>query len=188
MTDLLVVETGERVVLITEKDDRGVLIVPRGAEPSLVVDERRETVLVPPTVPPTLVTIGDRGPPGPPGLPGAALIPTESAFAGEDLGGHRAVYVDTDGLLYYASSADDDTAWVLGITTGAVVTGAPATVRSFGSLSEPSWSWVPGLPIYLSTNGLLTQVAPTSGILVELGVATAADKVVVRIQEPVFLN
>jgi len=41
------------------------------------------------------------------------------------------------------------------------------------------------LPVFLSTNGLLTQVAPITGFLLILGVPTAPTKLLISIKQPI---
>jgi len=106
--------------------------------------------------------------------------------AGEALGGHRVVRQGTDGAAYYASNTSDSHKHaVLGVTIGAVNSGDTATIQSYGELTEPSWTWSPGLPIFLSTNGLLTQTAPTSGFVLILGTAQTATKMFIQIKTPI---
>lgn len=109
--------------------------------------------------------------------------------AGETLSGHRAVYTGADGLAHYASANDPASARaVLGITKNAAAEGGQVSVVIAGPVSEPSWSWTPGLPIFLGANGALTQAVPASGVVVELGSAVTPTSMNVRIQEPVFLS
>lgn len=109
--------------------------------------------------------------------------------AGTILGGNRAVKIDTaTGRAIYANNTDINQAeLVLGITTGAAAALAPVTVLMVGQMTEPSWTWTPGLPIYLGVTGLLTQTAPTSDSITELGIAQEATVMLVRIQETIFL-
>lgn len=109
---------------------------------------------------------------------------TVSVVASEALGGHRVVTFDG----YYASNDDaDDRFSVLGITTGAVVIGATATVKTYGTITEGSWNWTAGLPVFLSTNGQLTQTAPTAGFRLIIGRAKSATTLFVDISEPIVL-
>lgn len=109
-----------------------------------------------------------------------------SRTAGEDIGGHRVVIQYTDGCVYYASNTSDSHKHaILGITTGAVSSGNTATIQTYGELTEPSWTWTPGLPVFLSTNGLLTQTAPSSGFVLVIGTAQTATKLFVSIKPPI---
>lgn len=133
---------------------------------------------------------GDPGPPGDAG-PGAGPIQTLIGTAGETLGGHRAVGLDTTGRFTYCdNSIRFDAFRACGITTGAASTDADVTVQTQGELTESGWSWTPDLPIYLGANGQLTQIAPTGSPLfnIPFGVALTATSMFVRLGIPTFLS
>jgi len=116
---------------------------------------------------------------------GDALTQRIKRTAGETLSGHRAVKINGSGEAVYVSHADADADLVTGLTTGAAVGGGQVEIVTDGELIEPSWTWTPG-PVYLSTNGQLTQTPPASGALIEMGIALAATRLLVRIQSAVF--
>lgn len=122
------------------------------------------------------------GPPGPAGPVGGIA----TRIAGENIGGHRAVTVGADGKAYLASPVEPQAQAVLGVTTGAAAAGASVTVQCAGVLSEASWAWAPG-PVWLSADGVLTQVVPTVGAAVHIGIAggptslTVAPRIVARL-------
>lgn len=108
--------------------------------------------------------------------------------AGTVLGGHRAVVLNSSELAIYADNTT--TAHknkVIGITTGAALSGASATIQTFGEITNSGWSWTTGESIYLSTNGLLTQTVPTSGFVLILGFAISATKMFINIKQPIIL-
>lgn len=115
---------------------------------------------------PLAAVIGPPGPAGPVGPVGGIA----TRIAGENIGGHRAVTVGADGKAYLASPVEAQAQAVFGVTTGAAVTGASVTIQCAGVLSEASWSWTPG-PVWLGTDGVLTQTVPTSGAAVHIGTA-----------------
>ncbi len=128
-----------------------------------------------------VITVGLIGPQGPQGIPGPAGGAAISIVAGEDLGGHRAVVTD-NGLAYYADNTNaDHSNIVLGITLGAVNAGDPASVVTLGELPG-LFGLTPNAPIYLSNNGILTQVVPTTGFIQQLGTAIVSDRMLVNIQ------
>jgi len=130
-----------------------------------------------------LVTVASNGTGG----SGSSLEVTKTA--GTILGGNRAVKVDTaTGQVIYADYQDiNEAETVLGITTGAAAALTPVTVLLVGQMTEPSWTWTPGLPIYLGSTGLLTQTASTTDSVTELGIAEEPTVMLVRIQETIFL-
>ena len=109
--------------------------------------------------------------------------------AGATIGGHRIVIIQDNGTVNYADNSDlTHKTRIIGITTGAVAQEAIGHVRTYGVLVEPTWNWTMGIPIWLSTNGQLTQTPPTTGFLLEIGYPLSATSIFVRIGEPISLT
>ena len=107
-----------------------------------------------------------------------------SVSAAENLGGHRVITLDG----FYASKDNAaDKFNVLGVTQGAVSLGSTAVVTVFGEITNGGWSWTVGSPVFLSTNGQLTQTAPTTGFRIIIGRPTTATTLFVDISEPIAL-
>ena len=122
---------------------------------------------------------------GPQGPAGTNANTTITAVAGEDLSGHRAVVLVSN-IAYYADSTDVSHALkVSGITTGAALTSATATIQVNGELTEPSWSWSDG-PIFIGINGQLTQTVPSSGFILEVAKAITSTKILINIKRPLM--
>lgn len=77
----------------------------------------------------------------------------------------RAVTLDNSGQATYATNTTLANAQVLGVTVTAANAGSPVQIRTIGVMSDPSWNFVKG-PVFLGTNGALTQSAPTGGLVV----------------------
>lgn len=106
--------------------------------------------------------------------------------ADENLGGQRVVFVLGDRARHADALDLDHADAVVGLTLHAATAGAPVTVRSAGDVLEASWNWVVSEPLFLGRNGTLTQAPDPVGATLELGVATAPDRVLLRIQRPIF--
>lgn len=120
-------------------------------------------------------------------LTGESLVVT----AGAALGGHRIVYQDATGKAQYASNQVAAHALImLGMTTGAVEVNAPVVVQHSGEITEPSWAWILEQPVYLGTNGLITQTPPANPALFQriVGFPMSATKLFLRLREPIFIN
>jgi hypothetical protein len=128
------------------------------------------------------ITIGVPGPRGPPGQTGPTGATTLSCTAGAALSGNRMVTYDANSAVVYASSADATAHAVLGMTLGAALLGAAVSVQTYGEVVEPSWSWIPLEPVYLSTNGTLSQTAPVTGYCVRLGFALDARTLMLAVE------
>jgi hypothetical protein len=127
------------------------------------------------------------GPQGPPGTGGTSS--DLSIVAAIALGGHRIVVPDSNGKAIYADNTISSHAnKVLGMTTGAIVEGGTATVKTEGEITESSWSWTLDTPIWLSTNGLMTQTPPTTGFSLIIGFPISATKLFIDLREPIFLS
>ncbi len=102
-----------------------------------------------------------------------------------DLGGHRVVTVHGE----YADCSQVNQAFsVAGVTLQAVAQGASVQVQSAGEITESSWNWIIGQPVYLGGSGQLTQIPPTSGFVMVLGVPVNATTLLIDIQQPIILS
>lgn len=127
---------------------------------------------------------GGRGPQGPPGPSGAML----ELVASGSISGHRAV-CDASGLAVYADHSTEETAHSLvGVSYNAAITGGTVNVVTAGPLSDPAFSFIPGLPIYVGVAGALVQTAPTFGYIRRVGFARDATTVVVQIAQPIMIG
>lgn len=131
------------------------------------------------------VSVGSPGPQGAPGAPGSDVVPGTAA---EALGGHRMVRGARDALTYAtntdASHADD----IQGLTLGAAAAGAGVLLQRAGDVTEQSWSWTPESPVFLGTNGQLTQTPPDDSAAFTLcvGFAATPTTLVLRFEAPIY--
>jgi hypothetical protein len=112
--------------------------------------------------------------------------PIVEVAAGENLSGQKAIAVVGGTALHADHDIAGQRGLVRGITTGAVGNGDIARVQVYGPLREPSWSWTPGLPIYVGNNGALTQLAPLTGWLQQIATADSPTQIFIDLQ-PVFV-
>lgn len=83
--------------------------------------------------------------------------------AAATLAGHRIVRTDADGRALYASNDEEaDAGRALGMSTGAAEPNEAVLVLLQGIWREPTWAWDPSCPVYLATNGGLTQTPPSA--------------------------
>jgi len=107
--------------------------------------------------------------------------------AGAALGGHRVV-VRRAGVVEYADRTNAaHLGLVVGITRGAVGSGETTEVQVYGPMREASWTWTADLPIFVGTNGTLTQTPPTSGFSQQVAVAKNATDIFIDLQPPTAL-
>lgn len=114
-------------------------------------------------------------------LNGSAALLYVSLIAAGAIGGNRAitaasVYADHDDLVTINK--------LIGITKNAANIGDALIVVYAGTLNGFSDLTV-NQPVFLSTNGTLTQTAPTSGYIQKLGIATSTDTILINIDPPI---
>lgn len=108
--------------------------------------------------------------------------------AGENLGAQRLVVL-RDGELFYADTTDtSDLGLVIGMTTAASTIGQDTQVQFLGDMTELSWSWTVGSPVYFDASGVPTQTQPTSGFSQIIGFASSATKIYIQLREPIALT
>lgn len=134
----------------------------------------------------TIIDPNSVGPAGPPGPPGDGQL--FAATADVILGGHRVVIATPTGVNYADNTNTQHAFRVVGITEGAVLVGEQASVRVFGEMIEPSWNWSIG-PVWLGSNGMLTQTPPASPAVFSLiiGEALSSTMIFINPSLPVFL-
>jgi hypothetical protein len=77
---------------------------------------------------------------------------------------------------------------IAGLTLNAAAVGQKPQLARAGLIEDSSWSWTPGQPIFLGTNGNLTQDGSTitSGFLMQVGWVPEPTKIYLEIEEPIF--
>lgn len=129
---------------------------------------------------------GERGSQGVQGIQGVKgdIGPTAGSAmnitATSALGGNRAITINNNDIVY-ASSDTPNANGVIGFTSRAVVAGEIIDIITANDLGGFS-GLTAGQPIYLSTNGTITQTIPSSGILQVLGSALSDTKINIKIQ------
>jgi len=56
-----------------------------------------------------------------------------------------------------------------------------------GEATIPNSSFIPNKPIYLGVNGSITQIPPTTGVLLILGMPISIDSFIIYPNNPVIL-
>ena len=130
--------------------------------------------------------IGDDGPQGPQGLEGPQG-PSATAIT-KTTGGivmqyHAVIVQNTGAVIHADNTTPDDEVRVIGIALTSAATGVAISVQNSGEITNALWTWSVGSPIYLSTNGTMTQVKPTSGFVLRIGLPSGLDRMVVDIDD-----
>lgn len=175
---------------VVRTDAEGSSIVITALEQSIVARDAQDLqVVVLETQDQQVLFAGEQGPQGVQGIPGPVGSSALQYPAGAALGGHRmAVLNDAGQAIYADKDIPAHAGKVLGMTTGAVALGDLATIQTGGELTEPSWAWTLDTPVWLGSNGLLTQATPTTGFSLIVGFPITATKLFINLREPIFLN
>jgi hypothetical protein len=117
---------------------------------------------------------------------GAGAIKTRTATA--LIPAWTAVTADGDGFCKPVDLSDPDVPpAILGVCAAGGGSGSVVEFQSLGDVDGPAWTWAASDVLYLSASGSLTNVTPTSGWLVRVGVATSTTHVVIDRLSPVWL-
>lgn len=114
-------------------------------------------------------------------LQGSSALLYATLVASIPLGGNRAIMANGQ----YADFTDISTLGkVIGITQVAVDIGESVNIVYAGNLNGFTGLTI-NEPVYLSSNGTLTQILPTSGYIQKLGQATSSDTILININAPI---
>ena len=136
------------------------------------------------------IAAGQQGPAGPSGIPGPAGGTAMVFTATTAIGGHRVLALNAANEVIYASNDTLGTAHkIIGMSLNAAAPGGAINVARGSEVIEPSWNWTTTLPVYLGTNGLLTQTPPVSPATFSLivGFPTSATGLFLSVREPITI-
>ncbi|RST54099.1 hypothetical protein [Variovorax sp. DXTD-1] len=174
----------EQVIVVIDSVEQPADVLETAADEIVTVDGDDTTIVTrEPEI--TLLDVGTQGPPGPPGEMGAAVVEFPAAVP---LGGNRVVRVLGGEAVYADHTTVADANLVLGITRGAVVTGALAQIQTSGLMTESSWAWTPDLPVFVGPVGTLTQTSPLAGFNLIVGIATGPTQIFIGARMPIVLQ
>jgi hypothetical protein len=112
---------------------------------------------------------------------------TISAIAGENISIYRVVYIENDKVYLADKNTLTSRHKILGITIETQSINNLIDIKIAGSVTNASWNWNPG-NVYVGSNGALTQVEPTSGYIVQIGIALNQTTVLIDIDKADYLE
>lgn len=111
------------------------------------------------------------------------------AFASISLQASRAVIQNSFGLLEYASSNIQSHAYQFaGILISSINANELGIAYRIGEVTDSTWNWNKGNPVFLGSNGFLTQIPPTTGFVLSIGKPLSSNTLFIELSEPIFLG
>ncbi len=108
-------------------------------------------------------------------------------IANENISALQLVTPTSETNVEVADLSTYETSHVLGVALIAALALSPVTIKTFGELSDPSFTFTNGESLYLSPTGTVTNTPPTSGHLTKIGYALGANKIFIQIEQPIIL-
>lgn len=106
--------------------------------------------------------------------------------AGENIGGHRWVYLLNNKVWIADNTNVACYGKVIGLTTHAVTTDASVSVQSGNSITELSWNWNTNSELFLGSNGLMTETPISeNGVFQRVGYAISPTIVLISMYSPI---
>jgi hypothetical protein len=132
---------------------------------------------------------GATGPAGPQGPPGPGADALQLTFkATTAMSALRLVKADS--LTHVGLATNNSTyeaAQAIGVTLNAAGAGADVDVLLFGKLEDVFFTFPLGATLFVGTNGNITDVAPSSGFLTQIGHALGTGAIFINVEPPVSL-
>jgi hypothetical protein len=178
MTDTIIITEQDEIEVISTVENGGVVFSSNPADPVVIsTPSQKDVIFSTDDSDPVVISVIEQGPQGIPG--GVTSFIAEAAIP---LGGHRVIALGDDGMAVYADNTNQFK-YVVGISTNAVNAGDSIVIKIFGEMSESSWSWDKNKGLFLTTNGLITQDAPPTGVIISIGFVINLTTIFVRIGE-----
>jgi hypothetical protein len=93
-----------------------------------------------------------------------------------------------DNMYNYSEPTLKDSVWsIAGLTKQAIVLGQNCTPIRDETVTDISWNWIKGAPIFLGVNGTLTQTPPLTDYLVVVARVLSPQTLFIQIEEPINL-
>ena len=137
---------------------------------------------------PIKIVSSGEGPRGPRGYPGETATASGDSkfvlFTHTPIGGKRLISVE-NGIAIYASVTENKPA--IGLSLESVLGFVFLECQSIGSLIVPGVNWTKDRLVFLTDNGLFTQVPPTIGFSQSVGIAVDTNKLIIEITQPIYI-
>lgn len=116
------------------------------------------------------------GPQGPIGPAGGSAV---SYVAGENLSSGRAVIIHSDLAYYFQPNNAAHHGRMAGITKTSAVNGQTVVIQHLGVLTDAAFTFSPNIPLWVSSNGEITDSYPASTVIQKAGMSLNNDKILI---------
>lgn len=114
-------------------------------------------------------------------LPGTSESVMVTFVTGENINGGNAVIIGVDGKVYKFDITNSAHAGKFGgIAQTSTLLGADCIVVIAGIAENVGSGWTAGVTYYVASNSMLTSTPPTLGLLHNVGVGVATDKILIN--------
>lgn len=124
---------------------------------------------------------GEKGDPGdtPFGLPSLPVAQNISALR---------ILSNINGLYDYSDPNDINSVWsIVGFSNNSVSEGSICSPIINQPVTDQSWNWVRGSPVFLNINGTLSQNVPSTNFLIVVARVLDSKTLFINIEEPIAL-
>lgn len=108
-------------------------------------------------------------------------------IASENISALKLVYLDTQSSVSLADNSAEEIGTVIGVALNTVLAGGLVRVLVFGILEDAFFNFAINERLFLGSNGEITTVQPTSGVLTSVGFGLGAGAIQIGIDKPVLL-
>ncbi len=109
-------------------------------------------------------------------------------LAAENVSALRIVVLNSNNTVSYASASNvNHSNRVKGLTVAAALAGQSVEVIEEGPYTDSSWDWGSNQAIFLSENGIMSVLPPTSGFYMQVAQSETPDTLYINIQRPILI-
>lgn len=108
-------------------------------------------------------------------------------IASENISALKLVYLDTQSSVRLADNLSEVTGTVIGVALNTVLAGGLVRVLVFGILEDAFFNYAINERLFLGSNGEMTTIQPTSGVLTSIGFGLGSGAIQIGIDKPVLL-
>lgn len=110
---------------------------------------------------------------------------TITATAAADIIGHTSIAV-VGGMAYPADNTNlDHINIITGIAKNSCSLGGEVVLQTKGYMTENSWNWVIGMPVFVGAGGVLTQATDSGLFIMQVGVADQTNRIIIDLKMPI---